>query len=123
MLMSLMLVRTEGLCRRCTSEDVADAIKLPMHLPATNTVWQAQAHRQDALRLALLKDSVELCEKYTCKGTESEGHKASRRNEQLLQLFLCMHVLAAEPPGARCWHSCCYHATDSPYKKRTALKC
>ena len=89
-------------CHRCTDEDVADAIKLPENLPAAQTARHAQANRQDAMRQALLKDCVELNEKYRFKGTESEGHKAARRNEQLLQLFLCLHVLAAEAPGARC---------------------
>ena len=93
--------RTESCCR-CTDEDVADAIKLPRDLPADATAWHAQANRQDALRQALLKDCVELNEKYAIKGTESEGHKAARRNEQLLQLLLCLHVLAAEAPGVRC---------------------
>ena len=87
--------------RRCTDEDVADAIKLPENLPAAQSAWHAQANRLDAMRQALLKDCVELNEKYTINGTESEGHKAARRNEQLLQLFLCLHVLAAEAPGVR----------------------
>ena len=83
-------------------EDVADAIRLPKNVPAAQSAWHAQANRQDALRQALLKDCVELNAKYTIKGAESEGHKAARRNEQLLQLLLCLHVLAAEAPGVRC---------------------
>ena len=66
---------------------------------ATSARSTEEAHRQGALHITLLQDPLDLTEKYNIEGTETQGHRAARRNEQLLQLFLYLHVLAAEQPG------------------------
>ena len=90
---------------RCPGADVANILRhadssgqvLPMY--ATSARSPEEAHRQGALHITLLQDPLDLTEKYSIEGTETQGHRAARRSEQLLQLFLYLHVLAAEQPG------------------------
>ena len=72
---------------------------LPSYVKGSDSNDMEEAHRQGALHMALLQNPLALLGKYYVEGTETEGHKAARRNEQLLQLFLYLHVLAAETPG------------------------
>ena len=58
-----------------------------------------EARRQGALHMTLLEHPQTLSDRYNMGGAETQGHKAARRSEQLLQLFLYLHVLAAEQPG------------------------
>lgn len=97
---------TEVLCR-CSAVDVADVMKeaegpdmrLPEYVRCGEDAHTAEAHRQGALHMTLLEHPQALADRYNVEGTETAGHKAARRSEQLLQLFLYLHVLAAEQPG------------------------
>ena len=65
--------------------------------PAQHT---EESRRQGVLHVALLQHPQGLADKYYVEGAETKGHKAARRNEHLLQLFLYLHVLAAGEAGS-----------------------
>ena len=96
----------DTLCR-CIAVDVADLVReaegpdsrLPEYVSCGDFAHSEEAHRQGALHVTLLEHPQTLADRYNMEGTETEGHKAARRSEQLLQLFLYLHVLAAEQPG------------------------
>ena len=97
---------TGAMCR-CWPVDVADIMReaqgpnmrLPEYVTCGDVAHTEEAHRQGALHITLLEHPQTLADRFNVEGTETEGHKAARRSEQLLQLFLYMHVLAAEQPG------------------------
>ena len=58
-----------------------------------------QGVRQGVLTATLLQNPYDLGERYDVGRDETEGHKAARRNEQLLQVFMYLHVLASDEIG------------------------
>ena len=106
MLMSQAMLTVLTMCR-CSEADTGDIIRAaagsgkmqPDYITCPDPTRVAEAHRQGVLHMALLQHPQALAERYNLEGTETEGHKAARRNEHLLQLLLYLHVLAAEEPG------------------------
>lgn len=101
----LILTHLQYYCR-----DDMDAVKIykelearestfPKHVLCTRLEQVQQGFRQGVLTATLLQDPYDLGEKYDVGRDETEGHKAARRNEQLLQLFMYLHVLASNDIG------------------------
>ena len=128
-----LLSRHRGLCR-CSAEDISAIIRdpdgpgkgLPEYGTSTELAHPEESHRQGMLHSALLQHPQNLADKYHVEGTETMGHKAARRNEHLLQLFLYLHVLAAGEPGSASvsrskQRSCARAASGPPETARRAL--
>ena len=77
----------------------ASGCTFPRHVLCTRLGQVQQGFRQGVLTAMLLQDPYDLGEKYNVGRDETEGHKAARRNEQLLQLFMYLHVLASDEIG------------------------
>ena len=71
----------------------------PKHVLCTRLEQVQQGFRQGVLTATLLQDPYDLIKRYDVGREETEGHKAARRNEQLLQLFMYLHVLASDEIG------------------------
>lgn len=92
---------------RCSAADIGDIIRdavgsgkrLPEYVACADPTHIEEAQRQGLLHMTLLQHPEALADRYNLEGTETEGHRAARRSEHLLQLFLYLHVLAAEEPG------------------------
>lgn len=124
-------------CRRAP-EDVASVLEtmaetgeiLPEHIRSAPPDRMQEAQRQGVLHVALLQDPLKVHERYYIDGPESEGHKTARRSEQLLQVFLYLHVLAAEAPGRLQNHKflpkyllCCVNTSDTAQLESMCTYC